>query len=881
MNVDIIIPIYNAFEELQSCLKSIYMYTDLTNNRLILINDNSPDERIKPYLDVQMEDEQAEKVQRKNILVIHNETNKGFSNNVNLGISQSTDKDVIILNSDTIVTANWLEKMTECAYSDASIGTVTPLSNNATLCSVPNFCEENVLPEGMSVHQMAAIVEKCSMKKYPRITVANGFCMYIKRDVMKCIGLFDAETFGRGYGEENDFCNRAEQMGYIHVMCDDTYIFHSGTKSFISKEKEAYIREHDRILHERYPKQMKNNAIHCRDNPNAFVGSNIAYHLDIWNGRKNILYLLQSDFKEGAENNVGGTQLHVKHLVEKLRETMNVFVAARNKDYLQVTAYVKQTEHCFRFYIGEREEFPVFRNKELANIFSLILEGFSIDLVHIHHTSTTSLDIFYEAEKRGIPVVYTVHDFYCVCPTTKLLDKAGMVCIGRDNLECTECLKEKCGLYERNDFLKHWRGQYAKILAMCKLIVVPSENTKDVLEKYYSEQKGKICVVEHGMDEPQILDVSAEDLTSTKDFTWEIDKEITEGNCLMLSGIIHMQDGIDVRKKVILRLEDSTGKVAFMPTNYDKNLEVLNGTNRFYCYLPNGLLSGGDIAVEVFLAEKGKYYQNGEVKKVHRELNSQSDNHFKVAFIGGINEEKGARLVYEVIKKGPSDVEWYIMGGIGDENLYQLKKNNLTKIGFYYQEDLSTYLKYHKIDAICILSKWAETFSYTLSEAITNNIPVIVTDIGALGQRVRKNGWGACVCLDENKAVQEVIKVIDEWKGKDDNYQEVCRNVEKYNHPTLNDMSQLYYDMYLSYITVSSNIEYVDKEINEKLYCAYKMSSGSGQEEMKLMDKINELENRLKIIDNSLAFRFALKLTGIRLPFKKKMRKLLLKLSKG
>ena len=127
--VDIIIPIYNAYEDLQLCIDSIKKYTDLSVHTLILVNDKSPDQRIKPYLD-QLAD--------SNIQVIHNEENKGFSANINIGMSQS-DHDVILLNSDTIVTPNWVEKMLDCAYSDSRIGTVTPLSNNATLCSIPNF----------------------------------------------------------------------------------------------------------------------------------------------------------------------------------------------------------------------------------------------------------------------------------------------------------------------------------------------------------------------------------------------------------------------------------------------------------------------------------------------------------------------------------------------------------------------------------------------------------------------------------------------------------------------------------------------------------------------------------------------------------------------
>ena len=273
--VDIIIPIYNAYDDLRKCIKSVKTYTDLTFDRLVLINDCSPDERIMPYL---------EYVKEGNILVINNEKNKGFSGNVNLGMSLTEDRDVILLNSDTVVTRNWVNKIYECAYSAEEIGTVTPMSNSATLCSTPIMCQDNNVPEGFTVQEYADLIERCSLKKYPRITVAVGFCMFIKRNVIKEVGWFDAETFERGYGEENDFCNRAEQLGYIHVMCDDTFIYHKGTVSFVNEEKQKLIDAHDKILQERYPIQMRNNHLYCMNNPDQYIRDNINMYADLKNG---------------------------------------------------------------------------------------------------------------------------------------------------------------------------------------------------------------------------------------------------------------------------------------------------------------------------------------------------------------------------------------------------------------------------------------------------------------------------------------------------------------------------------------------------------------------------------------------------------------------
>jgi len=54
--------------------------------------------------------------------------------------------DVVLLNSDTVVTSGWLEKLRRCADSDPRIGTITPFSNNAEICSFPKFCHNNTLP---------------------------------------------------------------------------------------------------------------------------------------------------------------------------------------------------------------------------------------------------------------------------------------------------------------------------------------------------------------------------------------------------------------------------------------------------------------------------------------------------------------------------------------------------------------------------------------------------------------------------------------------------------------------------------------------------------------------------------------------------------------
>jgi GT2 family glycosyltransferase len=56
--------------------------------------------------------------------------------------------------------------------------------------------------------------------------------MAVSRHALDTLGLFDAETFGLGYGEENDFSMRAQQAGLRNVLCDDVYVVHLGGRSF-------------------------------------------------------------------------------------------------------------------------------------------------------------------------------------------------------------------------------------------------------------------------------------------------------------------------------------------------------------------------------------------------------------------------------------------------------------------------------------------------------------------------------------------------------------------------------------------------------------------------------------------------------------------------
>lgn len=864
--VDIIIPIYNAYEDLTICLESLYKNTNLKENRLILINDNSPDERIKPYLEQQ---------RGENIIVIHNESNKGFSNNINIGMAQSEENDVILLNSDTILTANWVEKIVACAYREPSIGTVTPLSNNATLCSVPEFCEENKLPEGMTVDQAGEIIEKCSMHRYPRITVAHGFCMFVKREVIDAVGNFDAETFERGYGEENDFCNRAEQAGYHHVMCDDTYIYHSGTKSFISKEKERYIMLHDRILRERYPEQMHGNDLHVQKNPNHFVGENVDIYFDLANGKKNILYVVQSDFKKGAEDNIGGTQLHVRDLMTGLKEKYNVFVAARNGQYLNLTVYYGNKQKDFEFYIGKRKSIYEFQNKRFENLWRNILSAFHIDLIHVHHVINASFDIFYVAKEYGIPLVFTAHDFYFICPSVKMLDEQDHICIGTDQSEtCRECLHSQLGITDKIDYMKIWREKCAEVLTICQRVVVPDESAAEVISLYYPFVKEKLSVVEHGYDETADIE---KEVMSTIDVVYKCEKE---GFTYRIKGwayILEKQGCAD--GTTYLQIRNKSGLEALVPASREKRPDVIKSDGKwdvgFSCVVPRKLLDGGSLEVRIVIEDNGKLIHSVETFETPNL--APTEKKLNVAFIGGLNKAKGGEEVSAITDSIREDVNWHVFGGIGVDKLARQKQGNLIKTGYYMPQDLPELLKEHEIDVIGILSIWPETYSYTLTEALLNGIPVIVTDIGALGKRTKELECGWLVSPEHVK--DDFVKIIKDLLKDRTQLERYKEKIDSLQLPTIAQMSEKYEQMYEKLWNMEVTYETADYEMiyegfEEVKYGVVSSENPTGNQKQQFLEEARELEQ----IKMSLSYRIIRRLWNMKIPGRGFAKKMILKI---
>jgi GT2 family glycosyltransferase len=218
----VIVPVHNAPEELDRCLASL-ADTVPPEAQVIVIDDASRDAMVpKVFMHWQRQT-------GSHWRFLSQQQNLGFVATVNRGMAM-THGDVVLLNSDTEVTAGWLEGLQRCLKSDSAIATATPWTNNGEIVSLPHFCQANPPPADREA--LATVIAVTGSAAYPDLPTAVGFCMAISRQALNRLGRFDVQTFGMGYGEENDFSMRAQLAGMRNVLCDDVYVVHLGGRSF-------------------------------------------------------------------------------------------------------------------------------------------------------------------------------------------------------------------------------------------------------------------------------------------------------------------------------------------------------------------------------------------------------------------------------------------------------------------------------------------------------------------------------------------------------------------------------------------------------------------------------------------------------------------------
>ena len=470
--IDIVVPVYNAAADLARCVDSVLEHST-GDWRLLLIDDASPDPAIRAYFS----ELRARRLLRVTLLA--NEKNIGFTLTANRGFAEARrEADILLLNSDTVVTRGWLDRLSRCAASDVRIGTITPFSNNAEICSLPRFCANNPWPPGKDPESLVAALERAAVPTYPDLPTGVGFCLYIRRALLDAIGGFDP-AFGLGYGEENDFCLRAAGAGYRNVLCEDAFVLHLGGSSFGAKR--AHLAERNTaLLLERHPHYLDLVRSYIAADPVRPLRELAASQQRVLDGPPHgILHLLHG--------HGGGTEYHVRALVTASSGAFRHYLLIAVGDDWRLEEYAGDAVIGYDFRRATGETWH--------DLLGGIVARFGIDLVHLHNISGCREAVLTALSELSIPYGYTVHDLNFACPTITFLDAQGKYCEAiTDANACRACLAAQREF--ANVDIVAWREGHRAVLVRSAFLIAPSQWAATMLRRYFPEHS--VAIIAHG-----------------------------------------------------------------------------------------------------------------------------------------------------------------------------------------------------------------------------------------------------------------------------------------------------------------------------------------------------------------------------------------------
>jgi GT2 family glycosyltransferase len=388
---DVIIPVYRGLQSTQACLRSVLAARNAATSHVIVVDDASPEPELSEWLVSVAREGRIE-------LVCHPQ-NQGFVRSVNAAMALNPSRDVVLLNSDTLVSDGWLDVL--AAHAGApDVASVSPLSNNATLASYPRVAESNALPVGESEASLAACARRANPGIAVRVPTTVGCCMLITRRALVETGAFDEQTFGKGYGEENDWCMRATAKGFHHLIATDGFVYHEGEVSFGTTADEGKRRALERLA-EKHPGYEARIRAHFAADPLREARR----RLDIERlhaSRRPILLMITHHWG-------GGTEQHVRDLALLLRGHAEVLVLR------------PQSAHCARleWCTGHRQTEAFEAWFELPGEFDVLLRflgSLPVARVHLHHVHGHDPAVLQLAARLGVPLDITCHDFFPLTP---------------------------------------------------------------------------------------------------------------------------------------------------------------------------------------------------------------------------------------------------------------------------------------------------------------------------------------------------------------------------------------------------------------------------------------------------------------------------------
>jgi len=376
-------------------------------DKIIVVDDATPEPSLAALLD--------RLAAARRITLCRHTQNQGFPAAVNTGFEAAAGRDVLLLNSDTLVPPGAIQTLRDIAYAHADTGSVSPFSNEATILSYPDPRGGNPMPSLAEATRLNALACKANGTKSQEIPTGIGFCMYLRHDCLKATGGFRADIFAQGYGEENDWCIRARHLGFTHRAAIGAYVAHIGGVSFRAATL-GLTQRNLAILNRLYPGYHEMVMAYIAADKLAPARARIDTARLKSDPKQNAVLLISHSHGGGVARQVAAQMAELR--AQNLRPLL---LLTQFPDEPEETPYPWPT----LLTEGSPSDYPnlVFTLPREALALHRLLQAARVKKIILHHSLGHHPSVRDLAKSLNVPQEIVIHDYASFCPRVNLLTR--------------------------------------------------------------------------------------------------------------------------------------------------------------------------------------------------------------------------------------------------------------------------------------------------------------------------------------------------------------------------------------------------------------------------------------------------------------------------
>ena len=212
-----------------------------------------------------------------------------------------------------------------------------------------------------------------------------------------------------------------------------------------------------------------------------------------------------------------GSEIYSQSICNELSKHHSVSVFTREENPYSTDfgiRHEKKTDKLNFYFVNNPQGKDGYRHKQVDDNFAKLISKIKPDIAHIGHLNHLSTGLVDELNRLRIPIVFTLHDFWLMCPRGQFLTRSigkehnFQLCSGQDDNKCaTECYRvyfsgrevdEEQDIESWSNWVHKRMIETKKIIEKVDLFIAPSNYLRNRFISDFAVPENKVIYLDYG-----------------------------------------------------------------------------------------------------------------------------------------------------------------------------------------------------------------------------------------------------------------------------------------------------------------------------------------------------------------------------------------------